>query len=85
MPEDAPLEATGDAPGTVEDESEYDLVVSIWQKACARTTLHQLEGELAADRFRILRPLAQWLEQGSLRFSAPASAPQAPAAPAPGT
>jgi hypothetical protein len=60
-------------------------VVSIWQKACTRRTLRQLEGELAADRFRILRPLAQWLEQGALRFSAPASAPQAPAAPAPGT
>jgi hypothetical protein len=85
VPEDAPLEATGDAPGTVEDEGEYDLVVSIWQKACTRRTLRQLEGELAADRFRILRPLAQWLEQGALRFSAPASAPQAPAAPAPGT
>jgi len=85
VPEDAPLEATGEAPGTVEDESEYDLVVSIWQKACTRTTLRQLEGELAADRFRILRPLAQWLEQGALRFSAPASAPQAPAASAPGT
>ena len=85
VPEEAPLEATGEAPGTVEDESEYDLVVSIWQKACTRATLRQLEGELAADRFRILRPLAQWLEQGALRLSAPASAPQAPAASAPGT
>ena len=79
VPEDAPLEATGDSPATVEDEGEYDLVVSIWNKACSRTTLHQLESELAADRFRILRPLAQWLEQGALRISAPA-APQAPAA-----
>jgi hypothetical protein len=84
VPEDAPLEATGESPATVEDEGEYDLVVSIWNKACTRTTLRQLETELAADRFRILRPLAQWLEQGSLRISAPL-APQAPAATAQGT
>jgi hypothetical protein len=68
----------------VEDEGEYDLVVSIWTKACTRTTLRQLEAELAADRFRILRPLAQWLEQGALRISAPL-APQAKAATAQGT
>jgi hypothetical protein len=81
VPDDVPLEATGESPATVEDENEYDLVVWIWNKACARATLRQLEGELAADRFRILRPLAQWLEQGALRLSAPPAAAQA-AAPA---
>ncbi len=76
VPEDAPLEATGEAPGTVADEAEYDLIVAIWQKACSRVTPRQMEAELPADAFRILRPLAQWLEQGALRISAP---------PAPGT
>jgi hypothetical protein len=76
VPEDVPLEATGEAPGTVMDESEYDLVVSIWQKATHGVPLRRMEDELAADSFRILRPLAQWLEQGALRLSAP---------PAPGT
>jgi tRNA A-37 threonylcarbamoyl transferase component Bud32 len=84
VPDDVPLEATGESPATVEDEGEYDLVVRIWNKACARTTLRQLEGELAADRYRILRPLAQWVEQGALRLSGPAAAPQSPAAAAPG-
>ena len=71
VPEDAPLEATGESPGTVADEAEYDLVVSIWEKATRQVTLRQLESELPADAFRILRPLAQWLEQGALRPSGP--------------
>jgi len=45
-----------------------------------------MEAELAADVFRIHRPLAQWLEEGALRIVAPpAAAPDAPTAPAPGT
>ena len=79
VPDDAPLEATGEAPLTVLDEPEYDLVVTIWQRATSQVTLREMEAQLAADTFRILRPLAQWLEQGSLRFSA-AAAP-APAQP----
>ncbi len=76
VPEDSPLEATGEAPGTVADETDYDLIVAVWQKAVSRVTPRQIEAELRADAFRILRPLAQWLEQGALTVSAP---------PAPGT
>jgi hypothetical protein len=76
VPEDAALEATGEAPGTVADEPEYELIVALWQKATTRVTPRQMEAELTADAFRIMRPLAQWLEQGALRISAP---------PAPGT
>jgi predicted Ser/Thr protein kinase len=76
VPEDAAFEATGEAPGTVADEAEYDLIVALWQKATTGLTPRQLEAELPADAFRIMRPLAQWLEQGALRISAP---------PAPGT
>ena len=77
VPDDLPLEATGEAPGVVQDEAEHDLVVAVWQKACGQVTLRQMESELAADAFRILRPLAQWLEEGALRFGA---SPPAPAA-----
>ena len=73
--EDLPLEATGEAPGTVADEADYDLIVVLWQKATSRVTPRQLEAELAVDAFRIMRPLAQWLEQGALRTIAPPPAP----------
>jgi hypothetical protein len=77
VPDDLPLEATGEAPGVIQDEAEHDLVVALWQKACSQVTLRQMESELAVDAFRILRPLAQWLEQGALRFGAPPAAPAA--------
>ena len=86
MPEDLPLEATGTAPETVVDEPDYDLIVALWEKSCARVTARQMEAELAADTFRIHRPLAQWLEEGALRIVAPeAGAQGAPSAPDPGT
>ncbi len=88
VPEDVPLSATGAAPGTVLEEPEYDLVVTLWQKACAGATAEGLESELSADAYRILRPLAQWLEEGALRAAPPADASPAPAEPAesaPGT
>jgi tRNA A-37 threonylcarbamoyl transferase component Bud32 len=78
VPEELPLEATGEAPGTVVDEPEYDLIVALWEKACARVPVRQIEAEMAVDAFRIHRPLAQWLEEGALRIVAPP-------APTPGT
>jgi len=86
VPEELPLEATGSAPGTVVDEADYGLIVAIWEKSCARVTARQMEADLAADAFRIHRPLAQWLEEGALRIVAPeAGARDAPSAPDPGT
>jgi hypothetical protein len=67
---------------TVVDETDYDLIVALWEKACARVSVRRIEAELAADAFRIHRPLAQWLEEGALRIAAPPEA--APAAPAAG-
>jgi len=75
VPEDLPLEATGEAPGTVVDEADYELIVALWQKAVSRVTPRQMEAELPADAFRIMRPLAQWLEQGALQPTAPPPAP----------
>jgi hypothetical protein len=71
VPDEAPLEATGTAPGTVVDEAEYDLIVAVWGKACARVPARRMESELTADAFRIHRCLAQWLEEGALRLVAP--------------
>ena len=80
VPEELPLEATGTAPGTVVDEPDYDLIVALWEKACSRVPARQMEAELAADAFRIHRPLAQWLEEGALRIVAPPAETSAPAA-----
>jgi hypothetical protein len=47
-----------------------------------------MESELAADAFRIHRPLAQWLEEGALQIAdapADASAPETATSPDPGT
>jgi hypothetical protein len=86
VPEELPLEATGAAPGTVVDETEYDLIVVLWEKACKGVSVRQMEAELTADAFRIHRPLAQWLEEGALRFVAPpASGAGAVGSPDPGT
>jgi len=82
VPEELPLEATGAAPGTVVDEPDYDLIVALWEKACARVPACQIEAQLAADAFRIHRPLAQWLEEGALRIAAP---PTGTGTPDPGT
>jgi tRNA A-37 threonylcarbamoyl transferase component Bud32 len=82
VPAEHPFEATGSAPGTVVDEADYDLIVALWAKACARASVRQMEAELAVDAFRIHRPLAQWLEEGALRIAAPAAEATAPA---PGT
>ena len=82
VPEELPLEATGASPGTVVDETDYDLIVALWEKACARVSVRRIEAELAADAFRIHRPLAQWLEEGALRIAAP---PAGEGTPTPGT
>ncbi|HXK12654.1 MAG TPA: protein kinase [Vicinamibacteria bacterium] len=83
VPDDLPLEATGTAPGTVVDEGDYDLIVALWAKACARMPVRRMEGELTADAFRIHRPLAQWLEEGALRVAAPPAEAAPSAAPSP--
>jgi tRNA A-37 threonylcarbamoyl transferase component Bud32 len=81
VPDDTPLEATGTAPGTVEDESEYELIVTLWEKACAGMPAGRIEAELKADAFRILRALAQWLDEAALRVvEVPAAAAPRPSA-----
>jgi hypothetical protein len=76
VPEETPLEATGEPPGTIED-GDYDLTVVLWQKACAGTTAAAMEAELSADAVRIYGPLAQWLEDGALQ-PAPSATPPPP-------
>jgi hypothetical protein len=76
VPEETPLEPTGEPPGTIED-GDYDLIVVLWQKACAGTTAAAMEAELSADAVRIYGPLAQWLEEGALQ-PAPSATPPPP-------
>ncbi|HVO09835.1 MAG TPA: protein kinase [Vicinamibacteria bacterium] len=78
VPEDLPLQTTGTTPGTVADEPEYELVVALWERACAGMTAERMQAELGADAYRILRPLAQWMEEGAL-VAGLAKEPQTPA------
>jgi hypothetical protein len=78
VPTDQQLEATGAAPGTIDDEPDYELVVKLWQSATTGATVERLEAELTVDSSRILVPLAQWIEEGALRVDEPAGEPQPP-------
>ena len=68
VPEEVPLAASGKSPSTVPNEPDYDLVVKLWQKACAGTIPRQCEAELAVDSYRIWNALAHWVEEGALRL-----------------
>ncbi len=68
VPDDASLQATGSRPSSVPGETDYALVVSLWEKACAGISPRRLEEDLAADAFRIRRALAHWVEEGALRI-----------------
>jgi hypothetical protein len=67
VPEEAPLEATGANPSRVPDEDDYELVVTLWRKACEGAAPRDIEGELAVDSYRVFRALAHWVEEGTLR------------------
>jgi hypothetical protein len=71
VPEEVPLEPTGQAPGPVDGEADYEFVVALWQKACAGLTAEAMEAEMPQDALRIFAPLAQWLEEGALRIAGP--------------
>jgi hypothetical protein len=81
LPDVIPLESSGDAPSTVPDEPDYPLVVALWEKACNKVTVAQMEDELTVDAYRIRHALAHWLQEGALRLTASA-APGPPPAPA---
>ena len=66
VPDDAALAATGRSPSTVPNEPDYDLVVKLWEKACAGQTPGQCAAELPFDAFRIWNALAHWVEEGAL-------------------
>jgi hypothetical protein len=66
VPDDVPLAATGKSPSTVPQEPEYDLVVKLWERACAGKTPRECEAELPVDSHRIWNALAHWVEEGAL-------------------
>ena len=66
VPEEVPLAASGKSPSTVPNEPDYDLVVKLWEKACAGVSPRQCEAELAVDSYRIWNALSHWVEEGAL-------------------
>jgi hypothetical protein len=78
VPDDAALEPTGQAPGTIDGEPDYELVVALWQKACSGVLVAAMEAEMAPDALRLYSPLAQWLEEGALRIAGPETPPDPP-------
>jgi hypothetical protein len=78
VPDDATLEPTGQSPGTIDGEPDYELVVALWQKACSGVVAATMEAEMTQDALRLYSPLAQWLEEGALRLAGPEPPPDAP-------
>jgi Domain of unknown function (DUF4388) len=66
VPEEVPLAPSGKSPSTVPNEQDYDLVVKLWEKACAGVSPRRCEAELAVDSYRIWNALAHWVEEGAL-------------------
>ncbi len=89
LPAETPLEATGSAPSTVPEEPDYELVVSLWEKACAGVPLRQIEEtHNTLDTYRCHHALGHWLEEGALRVrvsESPQPATPEAASPDPGT
>ena len=52
----------------------------LWQKACAKVTVAQMEAELTVDAYRIRHALAHWMQEGALQLAASVP-PQAPPGP----
>jgi serine/threonine protein kinase len=71
LPDDVPLEATGEAPTTVPDEPDYELVKYLWDKACKKATIAEMETGLTVDAYRVRHPLAYWVEEGALQLTPP--------------
>jgi len=88
LPDETPLAATGSSPSSVPDEPDYELVVSLWEKACAGVPVKQIEEGTTLDAYRVYHALGHWLEEGALRVNAPVNPTTAtpePAQPGPGT
>jgi hypothetical protein len=85
LPDVIPLESSGAAPSTVPDEPDYQLVVALWEKACNKVTVAQMEADLTVDAYRIRHALAHWLQEGALRLAATTPSDPTPEASATGT
>jgi hypothetical protein len=68
IPDQAVLEATGQAPSAIPGESDIDFVTGLWEKAVSGATPLECEPLLAVDAYRVRRGLVHWLETGALRL-----------------
>jgi serine/threonine protein kinase len=82
LPDVVPFDYSGAAPSTVPGEPDHQLVSTLWQKACAKVTVAQMEAELTVDAYRIRHALAHWMQEGALKLAAsvPPQAPPGPSA-----
>ena len=82
LPDVVPFDYSGAAPSTVPDEPDHQLVSTLWQKACAKVTVAQMEADLTVDAYRIRHALAHWMQEGALQLAAsvPPQAPPGPSA-----
>jgi hypothetical protein len=71
LPDDIPLEATGRPPSPVPEEPDYDLIRYLWNRACGKITIAEMETDLTVDAYRVRRPLAHWVEEGALKLDLP--------------
>ena len=68
VPDDALLEATGEAPTAIPGESDIDFVTALWERVVTGAGTSECERAFAVDAYRIRRGLAHWLEVGALRL-----------------
>lgn len=71
VPDQARLEATGQAPTAIPGEGDIDFVTALWEKAVSGATALDCESLLDVDAFRVRHGLAHWLETGALRLKTP--------------
>ena len=66
-PDGASLVPTGAAPSIPEDESDRDLVQTVWREAARGTAPESCESLVRRDAYRVRRLYAHWLESGALK------------------
>ena len=66
VPDDARLKPGEAKPSRLADEPDVELMRSVWLRATAGATPHEIEIAAAVDPYRVRRLFEHWLEEGSL-------------------
>ena len=65
-PDDARVQPAGTKPSRLAEESDLELMRSVWLRAIAGATPREIETDASVDPFRVRRLFEHWLEEGSL-------------------